>query len=184
MYACVALNSYITCNVKNHTMSCVNIFVSIYAVPAPPNVTISPSDPIQGAMVGSSQVITCTAVTPTLLDVVFDWVGPRGTITTDSRVTISPIISNGTTYTSSLQFTHLMEGDEGNYTCTVSLFSAMSVTASDYVEILNLTGMFMSISYKYDITCCTITSSTKFNYLHTQANICFSNISLHYSPYA
>jgi len=129
-------------------------FVSVYTVPAPPNVTISPSDPIQGAMVGSSQVINCTAVTPTLLDVVFDWVGPRGNITADSRVTISPITSNGSTYTSNLQFTHLMEGDEGNYTCTVSLFSAMSVTASDYVEILNLTGIFMCILYKYVLMCC------------------------------
>ena len=38
-----------------------------------------------------------------------------------SRVTISPTTSSGNNYTSSLQFTYLMEGDEGMYTCNVMI---------------------------------------------------------------
>ena len=111
--------------------------VYAYVVPAPPNVTISPSGPIQRAMVGSSQVINCTAITPTLLDVVFTWIGPSGNIIDDSRVTISQTVANGDNYTSSLQFDYLMEGDEGTYTCVVSL---LSINNSDSVDISALTG--------------------------------------------
>ena len=100
-------------------------------------VTISPSGPIQGAMVGDPQVINCTAVTPTLLDVVFNWIGPSGNIVDDSRVTISPTTSSGDIYTSSLQFTYLMEGDEGTYTCVVSL---LSINNSASVNISELIG--------------------------------------------
>ena len=37
-------------------------FIALYTVPTP-TVTISPSGPIQGAMVGSPQVINCTVST-------------------------------------------------------------------------------------------------------------------------
>ena len=86
---------------------------------------------------GSPQVINCTATTSTLLDVVFNWIGPSGNIVDDSRVTISPTTSSGDTYTSSLQFDYLMEGDEGTYTCVVSLLSSNN---SDSVNISALTG--------------------------------------------
>ena len=84
-------------------------------------------------------------MTPTLLNVVFNWTGPNGSIVEDSRVTISPTTSSDNTYTSNLQFTYLMEGDEGTYTCIVSLVSAngnvnQSVNNSDSVEISALTG--------------------------------------------
>ena len=73
---------------------------------------------------GSPQVINCTVSTVSGMEsslVMISWMGPGGVITNDSRVTISPITSDGNTYTSSLQFTYLMEGDEGIYTCNVMI---------------------------------------------------------------
>jgi len=95
-----------------------------HAVPDP-TFTISPAGPIQGAMVGSPQVINCTVSTVSEVDsssVMISWMGPGGgSITTNSRATISPTTSSGNTYTSSLQFIYLMEGDEGTYTCIVMI---------------------------------------------------------------
>jgi len=91
--------------------------------------------------VGDTLIIYCLAITPTTLDVVFDWTGPGGgSITTNSRVIISPTTSSGNNYTSSLQFTYLMEGDEGTYTCNVSL---LIVSASESVQIEALNGMYL-----------------------------------------
>ena len=76
-------------------------------------------------MVGSPQDIKCIVSTVSgveLSSVMISWMGPGGeSITNDSRVTISPITSSGSNYTSSLQFTYLMEGDEGVYTCNVMI---------------------------------------------------------------
>ena len=109
-------------------------------VPAP-TVTISPSGPIQGAMVGSPQVINCTVSTVSGVEsssVMISWMGPGGgSIMSDSRVTISPITSSSNTYTSSLQFTYLMEGDEGTYTCNVII---LETSGSRSVELQSLTG--------------------------------------------
>ena len=58
--------------------------------------------------------------------VMISWMGPGGeSITNDSRVTISPTTSSGNNYTSSLQFTYLMEGDEGMYTCNVMILETI-----------------------------------------------------------
>ena len=74
-------------------------------------------------MVGSPQDIQCIVSTVSgveLSSVMISWMGRGGeSITNDSRVTISPTTSSGNNYTSSLQFTYLMEGDEGTYTCNV-----------------------------------------------------------------
>jgi len=76
-------------------------------------------------MVGSLQDIQCTVSTVSgveLSSVMISWMGPGGeSITNDSRVTISPTTSSGNNYSSSLQFTYLMEGDEGMYTCNVMI---------------------------------------------------------------
>ena len=76
-------------------------------------------------MVGSPQMIQCTVSTVSGVEsssVMISWMGPGGdTITTDSRVTINPTTSSGNTYTSSIQFTYLMEGDEGIYMCNVMI---------------------------------------------------------------
>ena len=100
-----------------------------------------PSGPIQGAMVGSPQDIQCIVSTVSgveLNSVMINWMGPGGeSITNDSRVTISPTTSSGNNYTSSLQFTYLMEGDEGMYTCNVMI---LKINGSNAVELNNLTG--------------------------------------------
>ena len=76
-------------------------------------------------MVGSLQDIQCIVSTVSgveLSSVMISWMGPGGeSITNDSRVTISPTTSSGNNFTSSLQFTYLMEGDEGMYTCNVMI---------------------------------------------------------------
>ena len=102
-----------------------------------------PSGPIQGAMVGSPQVIRCIVSTVSgveLSSVMISWMGPGGeSITNDSRLTISPTTSSGNNYTSSLQFTYLMEGDEGMYTCNVMILETESSTV---IELDTLIGNF------------------------------------------
>ena len=103
------------------------------------NITTLPTGPIQGAMVGSPQDIQCIVSTVSgveLSSVMISWMGPGGeSITNDSRVTISPTTSSGNNYTSSLQFTYLMEGDEGMYTCNVMI---LDTHRSDFIELYNL----------------------------------------------
>ena len=90
-------------------------------------------------MVGSPQVINCTVSTVSGVEsssVMISWMGPGGgSIMNDSRVTISPTTYSGNTYTSSFQFTYLMEGDEGNYTCNVMI---LETNAAGSIEIENL----------------------------------------------
>ena len=112
----------------------------MYVVPTP-IITTLPSSPIQGAMIGSPQDIQCIVSTVSgveLSSVMISWMGPGGeSITNDSRVTISPTTSSGNNYTSSLQFTYLMEGDEGMYTCNVMI---LETNVSHYIDLNYLTG--------------------------------------------
>ena len=100
---------------------------SMLLVPTPA-VIISPSGPIQGAMVSSPQVIDCTVSTVSGVEsssVMISWMGPGGDpITTDCRVTISPTTSSGNNFTNSLQFTYLLEEDEGTYTCNLMILES------------------------------------------------------------
>ena len=86
-----------------------------------------PPSPIQETVVGNELVIDCTTITPvavslSLLD--FTWNGPGGNmIVNDSRVTISPTISVGNMYNSTLRFDYLIPTDGGNYTCNVQFFT-------------------------------------------------------------
>ena len=92
-------------------------------------------------MVGSPQDIQCIVRTVSgveLSSVMISWVGPGGeSITNDSRVTISPTTSSGNNYTSSLQFTYLMEGDEGIYTCIVVILETREFV---FINFQNLKG--------------------------------------------
>ena len=73
-----------------------------------------------------------------LSSVMISWMEPGGeSITNDSRVTISPTTSSGNNYTNSLQFTYLMEGDEGTYSCDVVVLSTGNLTL---FELRNLIG--------------------------------------------
>ena len=113
-----------------------------------PTITISPSGPIQGAMVGNPQDIQCIVSTIDGVEsssVMISWMGPGGvSITNGSRVTISPTTSSGNNYTSSLQFTYLMEGDEGMYTCNVMI---LNTTASNFIELDDVTGKIKHVNY-------------------------------------
>ena len=125
---------------------------NIYAYIVPlPTVTLKPSSPIQRAMVGSPQDIQCIVSTVSGVEfssVMISWMAPGGeSITNDSRVTISPTTSSGNNYTSSLQFTYLMEGDEGMYTCNVMI---LETNKSNTVEIQNLTG---TTNYAFCVQC-------------------------------
>jgi len=105
-------------------------------------ISISVPGSIQGGFVGNVQTLQCDVSTISGVNsnsVMISWMGPGGTsITNDnSRVTISPTTSSGNTYTSSLQFTYLMEGDEGTYTCNVMI---LGTAASESVEIQSLTS--------------------------------------------
>ena len=90
-------------------------------------------------MVGSPQDIQCIVSTVSgveLSSVMISWMGPGGeSITNDSRVTISATTSSGNNYTSSLQFTYLMEGDEGMYTCNVMI---LGIETMGITELSNL----------------------------------------------
>ena len=99
-------------------------------------------------MVGSPQDIQCIVSTVSgveLSSVMISWMGPGGeSITNDSRVTISPTTSSGNNYTSNLQFTYLMEGDEGIYTCNVMI---LGVYTSETFEFISLIGKAWSCIY-------------------------------------
>ena len=90
-------------------------------------------------MVGSPQDIQCIVSTVSgvkLSSVMISWMGPGGeSITNDSRVTISPTTSSSNNYTSNLQFTYLMEGDEGMYTCDVMI---LETSALGFLELNSL----------------------------------------------
>ena len=92
---------------------------------------------------GDSLTIECEVGTDDGVDsssVMISWIGPGGdTITnsSDSRVTISPTTANDTEYTSTLNFTYLIEGDEGNYTCNATILEA---TETESVMLETLRG--------------------------------------------
>ena len=115
--------------------------IAVYTVPTP-TVTISPSGPIQGAIVGSPQVINCTVSTVSGVEsnsVMINWMGPGGNIdATNGRVSIGSVTVGGNNmYTRSLQFIYLMEGDEGMYTCNVTI---LETNASQSVQLQSLTS--------------------------------------------
>ena len=115
---------------------------ALHTVPTP-TVTIAPSDPIQGALVGSPQFINCTVSTVIGVDpslIMISWMRPEGIpiIISDSRLAIIPAtFIDSNTYISSLKFTYLMEGDEGTYTCNVMI---QDTNVSQSVELQSLTS--------------------------------------------
>ena len=91
---------------------------------------------------GSPQVINCTVSTVSGVEsssVMISWMGPGGPITTtNGRVSIGSVSDDDNNmFTSSLQFTYLMEGDEGMYTCNVTILDTSGLQS---VDLLSLTG--------------------------------------------
>ena len=91
---------------------------------------------------GSPQDINCMVSTVSGVEsssVMISWMGPGGNITTtNGRISIGSVTDDGNNmYTRSLQFTYLMEGDEGTYTCNVMI---LDTTESQSVELHLLTS--------------------------------------------
>ena len=92
-------------------------------------------------MIGGSQYIKCAVGTVSKVEsssIMFSWSGPNiNNIINDSRVSITPTTASDTTYTSSLRFIYLMEGDEGTYTCNVTIsviIGSLSVVLSSLIS--------------------------------------------------
>ena len=128
--------------------------IALHTVPTL-TVTISPSGPIQGAMVGNPLVINCTVSTVSEVEsssVTISWMVPGGgSIISDSRVTINPTTSSGNNYTSSLQFTYLKKGDEGIHTCIVMI---LETTESQSVELESLTSRLLLVLQTFEYCTC------------------------------
>ena len=93
---------------------------------------------------GSPQVINCTVSTVSGVEsssVMISWMRPGGAITAiNGRVSIGSVTDDGNNmYTSSLQITYLMEGDEGMYTCNVMI---SGTNGSDSTEIQSLASKY------------------------------------------
>ena len=93
-------------------------------------------------MVGSPQVFNCTVSTVSGVEsssLMISWMGPGGNINAaNDRVSIESVTADGNNmYTRSLQFTYLMEGDEGTYTCNVMI---LETRVSQSVELQSLTS--------------------------------------------
>ena len=111
----------------------------LYHIVPPPSISFNPPSPIQNLMVGELQTIECIVDTIAGVNsLMIIWTGPEGVaVRNDTRVTISPPTRSGNTYTSSLQFVYLMEGDEGTYTCNVTI---LQTRASESIEIRALSS--------------------------------------------
>ena len=109
-----------------------------FTVPLP-KITMSPHGRLQSLVVGSSQIFQCSVSGVTAMQlnsVIFKWMGPSEVIITNNdRITIGPIHYSGGTYSSKIQFAYLMQGDEGRYTCHVTVPYA-NVSASVIIGIL------------------------------------------------
>ena len=119
-------------------------------------------------MVGSSQVLMCTVSTVHGVEfssVIIEWTGPEGSYTNNSRVTIEmdeDLHTNGTpsvynTYNSTLQFTYLMEGDEGIYTCSVTILDTFNMQTVEiestmskklYVHFISIINELLCLFYQ------------------------------------
>ena len=91
---------------------------------------------------GSPQVINCTVSTVSGVEsssVMIRWIGPGGNIdATNGRVSIRSVVDDGNNmYTRSLQFTYLMEGDDGSYNCNVTI---LETNAAASVHLRSLSG--------------------------------------------
>ena len=87
--------------------------------------------------IGRLQTIACTVDTVDGVEsssVMISWAGPGGNINaTNGRVSIGSVTAGGNNmYTRSLQFTYLMEGDEGTYTCNVMI---LEISRSRSIEL-------------------------------------------------
>ena len=96
------------------------------------------------------QDIICSVTITSAVDpdsVELTWANAQSIITADNRVTVIPTIitenPSSFTYTTTIQFAYLMEGDEGNYTCNITVDDIMM--KSQYI-VQNLRGTHTNIT--------------------------------------
>ena len=101
---------------------------------------------------GKIQNIICSVTITSEIDpnsVELTWANNDSIITTDNRVTITPtnITENPSsfTYSTTIQFAYLMEGDKGNYTCNVAVDDMME----SYSIIMQNSKSMYAINIKY-----------------------------------
>ena len=114
-----------------------------------PRISHQPSRGVVGDMQDIICLVTITsAIDPNLVELT--WTHDNNNVTTDNRVTIIPtnITENPSsfTYTTTIQFAYLMEGDEGNYTCKVS---ADNMIKSHSIVLQNLRSMQKTLPTYY-----------------------------------
>ena len=97
-------------------------------------VTIEASPDRESYAVGENLNLSCV-INPQ--PVFINWIPPGGReIIDNSRVIIHPTNSDDSNYNSILQFTYLMEGDEGNYTCNWRISEETSGSQSFVLQLL------------------------------------------------
>ena len=91
--------------------------------------------------------ITCSVTITSAIEpnaVELTWANNDSIITTDNRVTITPtnITENPSsfTYSTTIQFAYLMQSDQRNYTCNVTVDDMME---SHSIALQNLYGMYV-----------------------------------------
>ena len=120
----------------------------MFVVPVP-RISLQPSGYLQG-VVGEMQDIICSVTITSTIDpdtVELTWTLEESLITADNRVTIMTDITENPfsfTYTTIIQFAYLMEGDEGNYTCSVEVDDIME---SHSIILENLISMYASVHH-------------------------------------
>ena len=68
------------------------------------------------------------------------WIGPNGVVTNDDRLTINVTV-NKNIYITILHFDYLLENDEGNYTCSVTISNhtmLLSTTLNNLISKLKI----------------------------------------------
>ena len=102
--------------------------------------------------VGDPQDVICSITSTTVLDansVTTSWTGPNGVITNDDRLTINITVDNNI-YTTILHFDHLLESDEGIYTCNITTTDHFVSLSTNFTDLIS--KLFMYNTYTcYDI---------------------------------
>ena len=96
--------------------------------------------------VGDPQDVICSITSTTVLDansVTTSWTGPNGVITNDDRVTINITVDNNI-YTSILHFDHLLESDEGIYTCNITTIDHSVSLTANFTDLISKLFMYSS----------------------------------------
>ena len=155
----VMATNNITLNVMGMYVNCLTVLCDIlFTLHAVPSfmVTTALEPPTSQPRVGMSEGIVCTVSTVSGVEsssVLIIWTGAGGgsgggPIINDSRVSISPTTSSDNNYTSSVQFTYLMEGDEGTYACNVMI---LETSGSSSFTLVSLMGKHFCILSKCEI---------------------------------